>query len=493
MRFLYVPHADINIYAYSSYNNLYDAIYEAVLNIQNQKSNEIKVILSSGNREIECDSLIIDECFKIKSSLSGITYDITNIFALKELRQCYEDLNIPTDNQKDKFLEMAILKITSVSNNNLDIPNFGTKIQDQTFNQTFNQIFKPSKNDKTTKQIAVTKPAKSTTPAELVNSIKDEINADLKELNNLFKTHGNSFIEKKSFENKPQNKNEPAWKNDFDEQKNNIQYKYVDNTDGDNSSDSENINDDFTDTDTSDSNSDCSSETSDFSSSSSKSVASVSSVFTDVETKEIEKQIEMLEKLKKSADKQINESLLNIDNDKKNLLEHHCDIAEHEFKLKREEERLKQEYNIFVSERDYTYGLIYDKFFVKKQIKGWDCVPPFFMLKFPIFVFLDGKNTEGQNVRPRLLDTKDDFRLYKLLYNSIVSSEFEPPEDEEDARIVSEFLESFPPVPIITEDDINEMMLNEDTIGRRYRRIFEEDEISKQSCSDYNDSDEDKN
>jgi hypothetical protein len=87
------------------------------------------------------------------------------------------------------------------------------------------------------------------------------------------------------------------------------------------------------------------------------------------------------------------------------------------------------------------------------------------MIKFPIFVFLDGKDTDGNDVRPRILGTTDDFRIYRLLYDSL---------------LLTEFLESYPPIPIKTEIDI---MCELNNFSNENTKMFEEEQTSMNSSN----------
>jgi len=149
--------------------------------------------------------------------------------------------------------------------------------------------------------------------------------------------------------------------------------------------------------------------------------------------------------------------------------------------MRREKEKEEEDRNIFISEKEYTYPKIYNHFFIKKIIKSWDLIPPLFMIKFVIFLYLDGKNDQGEDVRPKILNTDDEFRIYRLLFNSITDNEFEMPDNDEDTKIVCEFMETMPPVPIIAPDDIMKSLNESDD------ELFGEDETSMCSGEDITD------
>jgi hypothetical protein len=209
-----------------------------------------------------------------------------------------------------------------------------------------------------------------------------------------------------------------------------------------------------------------------------------------VEQVEQLKKLEELEQLKKKTDAILESNMKQFEEDQKNAIEYNINIQNQEFLIKKENEMLEKEYNVFISARDHTYGLIYDKFFVKKQIKDWDCVPAFFMIKFPIFVFLDGRNCDGDIVRPRILHTNDDFRLYRLCYDVITSGNLNYDLSDDDKQLIDIFVETYPKIEIITEEQIM-CSLNERDANNPDNQIFNEDIISMYSnsaCSSDEDS-----
>ena len=157
---------------------------------------------------------------------------------------------------------------------------------------------------------------------------------------------------------------------------------------------------------------------------------------------------------------------------KKNII---CEVNENNLKEKKEKEKIEQEYNIFVSEKEYTYPKIFNHFFIKKIINGWDNIPSLFIAKFPVYLYINGKDLEGNQVRENLLDSKEGFRLYKLLYDSITDDDFMMPTDENDKKIIEDFINNLPPIQIINEKDIMNIMNDPDD------DLFERDNTSQ--CS----------
>ena len=58
---------------------------------------------------------------------------------------------------------------------------------------------------------------------------------------------------------------------------------------------------------------------------------------------------------------------------------------------------------------------------------------------------MDGKDLCGNSVRPRILDTDEEFIIYKLLYNILNDPEFEMPEDNEtELELINDFMNFIP-------------------------------------------------
>lgn len=468
---------DTNYIEVSSHN-LYEVINEALSNMENVNGSIYVFLNSSGGKKIICDILSLDKTFTIKSKSSGIIYDITNVFALRELKNYYQNNNSQLFGEyqnNDKFYEMVIL--SKISNKNVNNVNNINQIWQQPYQSCPPQ--QPLQQQQSLKQPMNSK-------KESISSLEKELRESIETINNLnnvFKTYDESVIGEIKFRDEIEEQNKPSWKNDFDEFPKEDSYKYVNDSssddseyDGENSDSCEESNNTGTDTIIS-TDTDTDTDTDTNNSTNSDGV------------KNLEEQLKLFENIKSSTDEIIKNNSKRIENEKENLSKYHCLIKEQEFDLKREHDKLEQEYNKFISEKDYTYGLIYEKFFIKNQIKGWDCVPPFFMIKFPIFVYLDGRDTEGNVVRPRILDTKDDFKMYKLMYDALVYPDFEMPEDEEVAKIILDFLDTYPSIPIQTETDI---MCDLNTFDKKNTKIFEEDETSMCSNDEKDDDVSDK-
>lgn len=152
-------------------------------------------------------------------------------------------------------------------------------------------------------------------------------------------------------------------------------------------------------------------------------------------------------------------------------------------------EKLQQELNIFNSERTYTYPKIFKTFFIDKKITDWDKLPPMFIVKFLIFLYLEGKDLTGIQIRENLLDSKDGFRLFKLLHEYLeqistdVSNDdkLELPNNENDKKIVEDFISNLPPITsLLTNKHIIEML--NDPNDKLFNEDIDEDDCDELDC-----------
>lgn len=197
----------------------------------------------------------------------------------------------------------------------------------------------------------------------------------------------------------------------------------------------------------------------------------------DEEKNDIANEIKKLEAIKEKMNLATEKLQEDLNDEKQNLSNYQCTIMDQEFQLKKEQERLYREFSIYASERDFTYKKIFNGFFVKRKIT-WETLPPLFLAKFPVYLFLDGKNLEGEQIRDNLLETEDGFRLFRLLYDALTDDEFELPDDGGDCALIEQFMNNLPPIQIVTEEDIMSALENKDD------NMFNCDETSQQSADD---------
>jgi hypothetical protein len=206
-------------------------------------------------------------------------------------------------------------------------------------------------------------------------------------------------------------------------------------------------------------------------------------MFPEEELLMLQKEIEQTEQSKKNILNTVNELEKDIEIDDNNLSKFASIVDDKEREEKRELDKELQEYNVFISGKEFTYPKIYNHFFDRHIIKTWDDLPALFIAKFPVYLYMDGKNTQGETCRSRLLDTDDEYRIYKMLYESITNDEYEMPDTESDFELVTNFINTLPPIQIMTPQDVLRAMNDSDD------ELFEKDYTSQ--CSGSSSEEED--
>lgn len=136
----------------------------------------------------------------------------------------------------------------------------------------------------------------------------------------------------------------------------------------------------------------------------------------------------------------------------------------------------EQKYSIFMSEKETTYPRILEHF-INKYI-SWNSIPPLFMSKFPIFLYLDGRDLDGNSVGERILDTDDEYYVYTLLYDALFDENFDIPSDEKYQNIIKDFMNHIPPIPLITSKQLMEGLNDSDD------EIFNDDDAEHEDMID---------
>ena len=173
----------------------------------------------------------------------------------------------------------------------------------------------------------------------------------------------------------------------------------------------------------------------------------------DMNDDEIKAEIEKLTKFKRSLDNTVNELKKSAEDEQINLSKYSSLVNTANNDIKKIKEKDENEYRIFISEKDFTYQKIYTNMFVKKYYT-WSDVPSLFLTKFTVYLYMDGKDINGKDVRPKLLNTDDEFKIFTMLHSSIIDEDYECPDDENDKKIINDFLENLPPVTLISPADI---------------------------------------
>jgi hypothetical protein len=202
----------------------------------------------------------------------------------------------------------------------------------------------------------------------------------------------------------------------------------------------------------------------------------------DFEIEKIRRDIEKLEKTKEIMENAIENFKEELDEEEKNLTKYEENLNDEMKQIKKKEENINKNLSVFISEKEYTYKKIYNIMMESGGV-NFEEIPDLFISKFPIFLFMDGKDCEGNNVRERLLDTENEYHIYNLLYNAITDENFEIPENENDSERICEFINFLPNgYQAITPDDI--MKYNNKKSDNLAHVMFKEDETEAEDCEE---------
>jgi hypothetical protein len=116
-------------------------------------------------------------------------------------------------------------------------------------------------------------------------------------------------------------------------------------------------------------------------------------------------------------------------------------------------EKRKEKISVYESEKDYTYKKIYDDFYVKKKFKTFEDIPMLFQQKFLIYLFMDGKDINGNDCYDRLYGRDDEYDIYETLLNMLNDDEYEC-ENLNYKKIIEDFIEQLPSDILYSSDEI---------------------------------------
>lgn len=153
-------------------------------------------------------------------------------------------------------------------------------------------------------------------------------------------------------------------------------------------------------------------------------------------------------------------------------------------KEKENKRKCEEKLSVFESDKSYTYKKIYADMFINTNkngdhyIQSFEQIPELFIVKYVIFLYMDGRNTDGELVRDRLLDTPNEYELYEMLYNVLTNENYVVPDDDKLQSIAENFINTLPPIQIVTEEQIMKALNDPND------PIFNEDETSQCSVDD---------
>lgn len=193
-----------------------------------------------------------------------------------------------------------------------------------------------------------------------------------------------------------------------------------------------------------------------------------------------------LEKFKQDLDKQIKMRNEEIKKESETYANHMCLIKDNEQTLKNKKKKEEEKKRKFISEKEYTYNLMKNNLFIKKKSNGepvWTInnIPTIFLSQFYVYLYMDGLDIEGNEVRKRTLDTENEFEIFNMLYKAMTEEdEFEPPDDENLCNYICDFIDQLPDTKIYSYEEINNN-LNQ---ASENKDIFEDLEYENSDNSD---------
>lgn len=95
----------------------------------------------------------------------------------------------------------------------------------------------------------------------------------------------------------------------------------------------------------------------------------------------------------------------------------------------------------FLSAKESTYESVFKNW---KEHCNCDLnkIPVLFAAEFIVLLYMDGKDLQGNDVRPRMLDTDDEFKLFTLLYNILCDKDCDC--EESDTEYICGFIDFLP-------------------------------------------------
>lgn len=204
----------------------------------------------------------------------------------------------------------------------------------------------------------------------------------------------------------------------------------------------------------------------------------------EIQIEKVNELVEKLEKVKVMTENAITNIEIELNEEEENLVNY---ISNYNIDLKekkRKVENFEREISIFKTEKEYTYKNIYDKM-IKTGGISFDKIPSLFISKFPVYLFMDGKDCNGNTVRDKLLDREDEYIIFTVLHESLVNEEIV--DSDEYMDLIYNFINFLPNgYQVVTEKEIMDYYNNKN--NNTNNMIFKEIETEKQECDKENEN-----
>lgn len=196
-----------------------------------------------------------------------------------------------------------------------------------------------------------------------------------------------------------------------------------------------------------------------------------------IELEKIRSSMDMLEKTQNVTKNAIDDMEDEVVTEEKKLSSYITEYNEDKKKLKKEEEEMNQKIDIYNADKE-TYQKIFST--INKYDDLFDHIPIMFNDKFPVFLFMDGKDMHGNDTREKILHTENEMMIFDTLYHSLIDDEYEILDDTAD--IISDFMNFLPNnYKVITQKEI--MSYGNDQVNLN-NILFKNNETEHDNCDE---------
>ena len=140
------------------------------------------------------------------------------------------------------------------------------------------------------------------------------------------------------------------------------------------------------------------------------------------------------------------------------------------FPSKKEKEKYENKLKKYLYDKKKVYPNICHDIFVSHKIKSLEDIPIMFRRQFIVFLFMDGKNINGDFIKKSLFDNKNNFEIYDLLLNSMDDSFNDLPTDTYLLNLLEEFSHFIPDIYLPSLDDINKLAEDHDETYKIFKQ-----------------------
>jgi len=134
------------------------------------------------------------------------------------------------------------------------------------------------------------------------------------------------------------------------------------------------------------------------------------------------------------------------------------------FGEKKEKEKYEQKLKRYTYDKTEIYPKMCNNLFLTQRFTSLEHIPLLFRRQFIVFLFMDGKNLNGEYVRDSLFDKDNEFEIYELLMNSMDESFCNFPDDKELLSMLEKFEHFIPDIELPSMKNLNESSESSDEL-----------------------------